>query len=173
MRVIIVLTFFFANVFINSSCSVNYSFTGADIPAEAKTVSIGYFGIEGKGATLANPIAPNLFTDQLTATMLTQTNLDVVNNDGDLRFEGNIVGYSTTAVAAQSDTEASSRSRLKMTVNVIYTNTIEPDKSFEKQFSQFADYDASSNLGDVEEDLLRVINDAIAQDVFNASLGSW
>lgn len=167
------LILFFGSVLIHSSCSVNYSFTGADIPAEAKTVSIGYFSINGPSASLASPIAPDLFTNQLTAIMLTQTSLDVVNNNGDLKFEGNIVGYTINAVAAQSDTEASNRSRLKMTVNVIYTNTIEPDKSFERQFSQFADFDASDNLGDVEEDLLNVINDAIAQDIFNASLGSW
>jgi len=173
MRIFFVLTFFFAGIFINSSCTVNYSFTGADIPAEAETISIGYFSTKGEKATLANPIAPDLFTNRLTATMLTQTSLDVVNSNGDLRFEGNIVEYVIFAVAAQSDTEASNRSRLKVSVNVIYTNTIEPDKSFEKQFSQFADFDASENLGDVEEDLLEVINDAIVQDIFNASLGSW
>jgi hypothetical protein len=97
----------------------------------------------------------------------------MVNKNGDLRFEGNIVGYSNKAVAAQSDTEASDRNRLNVIVEVTYTNTIEPDKSFTKKFSQFADFDSSENLGDVEEDLLNVINQAIAQDIFNASLGSW
>jgi len=173
MRFTIVFTFFLASIFISSSCSVNYSFTGADIPAEAETISIGYFSTKGPKATLTNPIEPDLFTNTLTAIMLTQTSLDVVNNDGDLRFEGHITEYVIFAVAQQSDTEASNRSRLRMSVEVTYTNTIEPDKSFVKTFSQFADFDASENLSDVEEDLLQVINEAITQDIFNASLGSW
>jgi len=155
-----------------SSCSVNYSFTGADIPAEAKTISVDLFTIEGQAAR-ANPIAGDKFTDALMATMLTQTNLDLVENDGDLQFSGSIIAYTNTPVGMQSDTEASDRNRLKMTVEVNYTNKIEPEKSFKRSFSQFADFESSDNLGDVEEDLLDIINETITQDIFNASLGSW
>lgn len=155
-----------------SSCSVNYSFTGADIPAEAKTLSVSYFKIDGK-ATLANPLASDIFTNRMIAIMLTQTNLDVVDKNGDLKFSGSIVGYTNTPVAAQSNTEASNRNRLTMTVKVAYENSFDPDKNFEKNFSQFADFDADENLGDVEEGLIEIISDAIAQDVFNSSLGAW
>ena len=161
-------------VFFISSCSVNYSFTGADIPAEAKTLSVGYFKIEGKASTLANPIASDLFTNNLTATMLTQTNLDVIIKDGDLQFTGSIVGYFNTPVAPQADSEASNRNRLQMVVEVSYLNTIEPEKSFEKRrFSQFVDFDADENLTDIEEVLIEEISNAISQDIFNSSVGSW
>jgi hypothetical protein len=155
-----------------SSCSVNYSFTGADIPAEAKTISVTYFKIDGKAA-LANPLTSDIFTNTLIATMLTQTNLDIVDKNGDLRFSGSIVGYTNTPVAAQSDTETSSRSRLTIIVNVQYVNTIESGKDFEKNFSQFADFDANVNLSEVEVELIEVISENIAQDIFNGSLGSW
>jgi len=155
------------------SCTVNYSFTGADIPAEANTVSVGYFKI-GRGATLAPPATSDLFTDNMNAIMLTQTNLDVVSKDGDLQFTGYIDGYTNTPVAAQSDTETSNRNRLTITVKVNYVNTIEPDKSFEERsFSQFADFDANDNLSEIEPELQEEIFGAIIQDIFNASLGSW
>jgi hypothetical protein len=156
-----------------ASCSVSYTFTGADIPAEAKTVSVGYFNT-GRGATLAPPSTSDLFTDNMNAIMLTQTNLDVISKDGDLQFTGYIDGYTNTPVAAQSNTETSNRNRLTIIVKVNYTNTIDPDKSFEeKAFSQFADFDANENLADIETELQEEIFQAIIQDIFNASLGSW
>lgn len=157
-----------------SSCSVNYSLTGGVIPADAKTVSVGYFSIEGRLASAANPIASNLFTDNLTSLMITQTNLDLVNNNGDLQFSGAIVEYYNRPVAPQADSEASARNRLTMVIEVNYVNTIEPDKSFEgRKFSQFADFDASESLPDIEEVLLEEINDAISQDIFNSTLANW
>lgn len=165
---------FLISVIFTSSCSVNYSFTGADIPAEAETVSVGYFSPQGKAATSVNPRASDLFTDRLTALMLAQTSLDVVNKNGDLQFNGNIVLYTNTPVAAQSDSESSNRSRISMGVEVTYVNTINPDKSFEKRlFTQFADFDANENLTDVEIGLIEEINEAIVQDIFNSSFGAW
>ena len=153
-----------------SGCKVNYSFTGADIPAEAKTISVGYFIAT---ATLANPQVSQQFTNDLIAMVLTQTSLDVVDDNGDLQYEGSITGYKITPAAVQSDTEAAAKNRLTMTVKVKYTNTIEPEKSFEKDFSQFADFDADDNLNDIEEELIDLIDEILVQEIFNASLGSW
>jgi hypothetical protein len=153
-----------------SGCKVNYSFTGADIPAEAKTISVSYFIAT---ATLANPQVSQQFTSDLIAMVLTQTSLDVVDEDGDLQYEGTITGYKISPAAVQSDTEAAAKNRLTMTVKVKYTNTIEPDKSFEKDFSQFADFNADENLNDVEELLIELIDEVLVQEIFNASLGSW
>jgi hypothetical protein len=106
--------------------------------------------------------------------MLTQTNLDVISENGDLQFSGNIVLYTNTPVAAQSDTESSARNRITMGVVVTYINSIEPDKSFEDRlFTQFADFDANENLTDVEIVLIEEINEAITQDIFNSSFGAW
>ena len=168
----ILFTFLITTFLFISSCSVNYSFTGADIPAEANTISIAHFTIDPK-ASLVNPLEGDRFTNVLIATMLTQTSLDIENKNGDLQYEGSIVAYSNLPVAMQSDTEASNRSRITITIKVKYTNTLEPDKSFERNFSNFADFDADKNLSEVEEGLYEVINETIAQDIFNASIGSW
>jgi len=156
---------------ISASCSVNYSFTGADIPAEAKTVSVDFFTTL---APKANPTISQKFTDDLIAMLLTQANgLDVIKEDGDLQFSGAIVGYRISPAAVQSNTEAASQNRLTIVVKVKYTNTIEPDKSFEKEFSQFADYDVDNDLNVVEPALIDAIDKILVQDIFNASLGSW
>ena len=165
-----VFSFMSLLLIIASGCKVNYTFTGADIPAEAKTVSIGYFDAT---APMASPQVSLQFTNDITAMLLTQTSLDVVDNMGDLMFEGTIVGYKITPAAVQSDTESAAKNRLTMRVKVKYTNTIDPEKSFEKEFSQFADFAADENLYDVEEDLIELIDETLVQDIFNASLGSW
>ena len=173
MRVIAFISLFLITASIlttTSGCKVNYSFTGADIPAEAKTISVGYFIAT---ATLANPAVSQQFTTDLIAMVLTQTSLDVVDDNGDLQFEGTITGYKITPAAVQSDTEAAAKNRLTMTVKVKYTNTIEPEKSFEKDFSQFADFNADDNLNDVEQVLIEIIDETLVQAIFNASLGSW
>lgn len=153
-----------------NACKVNYSFTGADIPAEAKTVSVGYFT---SYAPLANPQVSQEFTNAMIAMLLTQTNLDVIQQEGDIKFEGSIVGYSVTPAAIQANTETAAKNRLTMRVKVIYTNSIEPEKSLEKEFSQFADFETTEDLNTVETELVEIINETLVQDIFNSTLGSW
>lgn len=163
-------SYIFFLIVVVSSCKVNYSFTGAEIPVEAKTISVAYFTAT---APQASPQVSQHFTNDMIAMLLTQTRLDLVNNQGDLQFEGAIVGYKITPAAVQSDTESAAKNRLTMRVKVKYTNTINPEKSFEKEFSQFADFAADDILTDVEDDLITLIDEALVQDIFNASLGSW
>jgi hypothetical protein len=165
-----IVPYLFFLLIIASGCKVNYSFTGADIPADAKTVSVGDFV---STAPLAGPNVSFQFTNAMSAMLLSQTSLDVVNQMGDLMFEGTIVGYKVTAVAVQSNTETAAKNRLTIRVKVKYTNNIEPDKSFEREFSQFADFPADDNLNDIEDELMDEINEILVQEIFNASLGSW
>ena len=65
-----------------NSCGI-YSFTGASIPAEAKTVSVQYFN--NKAATV-QPTLSQVFTERLKDMFLEQTNLTLNENEGDLVF---------------------------------------------------------------------------------------
>jgi len=165
-----IYTFIFSLLIVATSCKVKYTFTGADIPPEAKTVSVAYFIAM---APQAGPQVSQQFTNDMSAMLLTQTSLDVVDELGDLRFEGTIVGYRISAAAVQANTESAAKNRLTMRVKVKYTNTIDPEKDFEREFSQFADFPAESVLSDVEESLIELIDEALVQDIFNASIGSW
>lgn len=155
--------------FVSQGCRVSYSFSGADIPAEAKTFSVDYFT---SGAALVNPAFNQRFTESLKDLLLAQTPLDIVKNNGDIRLSGSIVRYETTPVAAQGN-QTAALDRFIIDVEVVYFNKFEPEKNFEKRFSRFVDYESGQNFSTVEESLSEEITDQLIQEIFNASVGSW
>ncbi len=152
-----------------TSCKVNYSFTGASIPADVKTVSVKTFQ---NYAPLANPNLTQTFSEALKDKFLAQTNLDVVAKNGDLQFEGSITGYTITSLAIQGN-ETAALNRLTVTVNVKFTNTKDTKQNFERSFTRYADYDSSQNLTTIEDNLLKDINDQLTQDIFNNAVSNW
>ena len=146
-----------------------YSFTGASIPAEAKTVSVQYFPNQ---APLINPALSNDFTTALRDAMMNQTSLDMVDSGGDLAFEGEIVDYRTTPVAITAG-QTAALNRLTITVNVRFTNLFDESKSFETKFSHYEDYPSDQDLNSVQESLTGTIIEALVEDIFNKALVNW
>ena len=151
-----------------TACGV-YSFTGASIPPGAKTISVQYFPNK---ASLVEPTLSSIFTNALRDKFTSQTNLRMVEKNGDLALEGEIIDYKTTPVAIQAD-QTSALNRLTITVNVRFTNKLEPKKDFESQFSQFVDYPSTQNLSEVKDDLLKQIVEDLADNIFNKSVVNW
>ena len=112
-------------------CKVNYSFTGASIAEDVKTVSVKTFQ---SYAPLANANISQTFTEALKDKFISQTNLDLIAKDGDLRFEGSITGYNVTSVAIQGN-ETAALNRLTITVKVKFTNTKDEKLDYETNFS--------------------------------------
>ncbi|MCB0410299.1 MAG: LptE family protein [Flavobacteriales bacterium] len=152
-----------------SGCKVNYSFTGASIPEDVKTVSVKTFQ---NYAPLANPNYAQNFTEALKDIFLAQTSLALVAANGDLQFEGEITDYKITSVAIQGN-ETAALNRLSITVKVRFTNTKDKLQDFESSFTRFSDYSSSQSLTSVEEDLLKDINSQLTQDIFNRSVSNW
>lgn len=152
-----------------SGCKVHYSFSGASIPPEAKTVSVQYFQ---NNASLAPPTLSQTFTETLRDKLGSQTRLGLVKKDGDLNFEGSITGYVTAPIALQSNDQSASN-RLTITVNVKYKCSFDVKKNFEQTFSRFADYKGTESLSSKENDLIKDINEQLVQDVFNRALNDW
>lgn len=148
---------------------MSYSFTGADIPAAASNFSVKPFQVV---APLADPTYGLTITESLKELILNQSRLDLTTSTGDLQFEGTVTGYSVAPAAISSD-EFAEINRLTITLKVIYVNTLEEEKSFERTFSRFADYPTTQELANVEQTLIEEINDQLTQDIFDASLGSW
>ena len=153
----------------SSSCKVNYSFTGASISPEIQTISIDFFETR---APLAPPITSQLFTETLKSTFLTQTSLRMVGEQGDLQFSGTITSYVSTPAAIQGDNSAA-LNMLTISVKVNFINQKDPSQNFEKIFSNFKNYNSSSNLVDIEEQLISEISDLISQNIFNDSVSNW
>lgn len=155
--------------FLLASCKMNYSFNGASIPIEAKTVSVHYFV---NNTSLAPPTLSQSFTEALRDKLSTQTRLGLVKKGGDLNFEGSITGYNTQPIAILS-TDQAAMNRLTVSINVNYTCEFDEDKNFEQSFSRFVDYPSTKSLAAVEDELISDINDQLVQDVFNKALNNW
>ena len=150
-------------------CKVKYSFTGASISPEATTVSIAYFP---NNAPLVAPILSATLTDALQDRFLKQTRLNLVEEDGDLAFEGEITGYSSTAASISGD-EYAQLNRLTITVKVKFTNKYDSKLNYTKTFSQYAEYDSNKLLQEVESTLIPEIVEKLVDDIFNAAVSNW
>ncbi|MEZ4874204.1 MAG: LptE family protein [Flavobacteriaceae bacterium] len=155
---------------ISQGCGV-YSFTGADIDySSTKTFQVNNFA---NNAPIVEPVAARNFTLKLQDLLLNQTNLDLVNTNGDLLYEGEIVQYYIAPITATSQSTAA-QNRLTIAVNVRFFNTKDSTKDFEERFSFYYDYGGSTQLvGSQLEDALNIIFERITQDIFNKSLANW
>ena len=152
-----------------SGCTVKYSFSGASIPLDAKTVSVPYFP---NNAPMVAPSLSSTLTDALQDKFSRQTKLQLVSTGGDLAFEGEITNYTSTP-AAITASETAAMNRLTITVKVKFTNIYEPQNNYNKSFSAFAEYDATSLLQDVQDMLITEICDQLVLDIFNAAVANW
>ncbi|UAB81600.1 LptE family protein [Marixanthomonas sp. SCSIO 43207] len=148
-----------------------YSFTGADIDySTTKTFQVNLFE---NNAPIVEPGIARDFTIQLQDLMLNQTSLDLVNNNGDLVYEGEIVEYYIAPITATSQSTAA-QNRLTIAVNVRFYNTNDESKDFEQRFSFYFDYDGAAQLtGSDLDEALNIIFERITQDIFNKSLANW
>ena len=150
-------------------CTVKYSFSGASIPLDARTVSIPYFP---NNAPMVAPSLSSTLTDALQDKFAKQTKLELVSTGGDLAFEGEITNYTSTP-AAITAAETAAMNRLTITVKVKFTNIYEPQNNYNKSFSAFAEYDATSLLQDIQDTLITEICDQLVLDIFNAAVANW
>ena len=167
MRSLGFLVVLIATMFLKG-CGV-YSFTGASISPEVNSVQVNYFPNE---SDLVNPTLAQEFTNALKEKFSSQTSLDVLNNNGDLVFEGAIRKYTTEPVAIQGD-QTAALNRLSITVFVKFTNKIEPEQSFETSFTQYREYSSNESLSAVEDGLVEEINADLVEDIFNKSVVNW
>ncbi len=154
-----------------TGCSVNYSFTGASIPIQAKTFSIKTFV---NMAPTVNPQLASLMTEKLYDQIMSSTSLVAEKFDGDMAFEGVITGYHIAPVALQGgETTVAAKNRLTISIKVKFQNRFQPEASFDSNFSQYEDFDTGLDLTAVEQSLTELIVDKLVTDIFNKALVNW
>jgi hypothetical protein len=163
IKIITILT-----LFLLVSCNVKYNFTGTG-KINAKTFQVNYFQ---NNAEIVEVGIERTFTQKLQNTIQNQTNLDLVTSGGDLLYEGEIVEYRITPMAANAN-QQSSQNRMTISINVRYSSKNSEDDNFEKRFSFFHDYDANLLPSAVLNEALEIIYERITQDIFNESLAKW
>lgn len=151
-----------------TSCGI-YSFTGIDV-GDAKTFQVNYFQ---NNALLIEPGLDRDFTIALQDRLVNQTNLNLVNSNADLIYEGEITEYRISPTTATSNSTAA-QNRLTVSVKVSFYNKRKEENDFEKSFSFFYDYAGSAQLvGSQKETALEEIFERLTQDIINASIANW
>ena len=150
-------------------CSISYSFTGASIPPDAKTVFVADFR---NVAPLVNPALANDLTEALKDKFVGQTSLKLGDENADLYFEGSITGYGTQPVAIKSG-DIASQNRLTITVKVKFVNNKDKNANFDTSFSRYEDYDSQYSLTDVEDQLVKTIIESLVDDIFTKAVVNW
>lgn len=156
--------------FILNSCSV-YNFTGTGkIDAKTKTYQVNFFP---NTSDLIEPGIDRTFTLTLQDLIQNQTNLQLVKNNGDLTYEGEITDYRISPMTATADQKAA-QSRLKIRVQVRFSNKNKEADDFDKSFEFYYDYPAAQQLtGGKKDAAIKEIFERITQDIFNESLAKW
>ena len=96
----------------------------------------------------------------------------MLEDSGDLEFEGQITGYDIRPMnIKEGDTAA--QNRLTVTVKIKYTNNKNHDDDWDKSFSSYVDYDSTQLLSDVEDSLMEEVLEQLTDDIFNASIANW
>lgn len=151
------------------SCGT-YTFSGASIPEEMKTLSVQFFE---NNSILVVPYLSQQFTEALKERIRNQSRLSIVRTEGDANFEGRISDYSIRPVAIQGN-ERAGLNRLTITVIVKYANALTPELNFEQSFQAFQEFSLNQGpLQTQEQKLITLINRQLTEDIFNRAFANW
>lgn len=125
-------------------------------------------------APLAKPTLTQTMTESLKDFIQRQTRYNLVTDDADVVFEGEIVGYAISPVSiVAGGTDQAALNRLTITVKVKYTNSFDELTNFESNFSRFSDFPSTQDISAVEDALIKEITDQLTQDIINKSIFAW
>ena len=96
----------------------------------------------------------------------------MIQSNGDLEFSGAITTYQVNPVSAQAN-EIAALNRLTISVNIDFVNHKNDKQSWNSTFSRYADYNSSSDLASVQDQLIKQINDQLVEDIFNKAVVNW
>ncbi len=154
-----------------TACGV-YSFTGTSIAADIKTISIQNFeNTSGEGPSNLTQVVTNNFRNYYQRN----TNLTVLQRDGDLQLEGQIVTFTLTPAAVQRDgnIDQATLNRLTMGIQIRFTNTKDPEQDFDQQFTITEDFPQNVDITSIPPASIERMTERLVADVFNKSVANW
>ena len=149
-----------------AACGI-YKFNDTSIAPDVHSISV--YTIENR-AMKVNPILSNTLTVALQDQYRKLTNLEMLEEGGDLEVSGFITSYEVTPTAVTSQ-EVAAQNRL--TVKIVFKNNKHEEEDFEKSFAAFQDYDSNLSLDAVEAQLVDDIVEILVEDIFNATVANW
>jgi transcriptional regulator with PAS, ATPase and Fis domain len=153
-----------------SSCRISYSFRGTSINYDlTKTLQIAHFVNQ---APLVYPPLEQRFNEEMKDMFTRNTRLQLVNQNGDMEIEGEIVGYELTPMAVQEDAFAS-ETKLTMTVRMRFRNNKTNEPEIEERISANRTFSSNEVFDSVQDQLLGELIDEITDQIFNATMSNW
>lgn len=156
-----------------TSCwPTSVSFKDGSVPPEWKKFRVQT--LESKAANAPISYAPNL-TEEIKDAIQNRVGLKLVSNESDdpqVTVTGVVDNYNVTPLSLQDNTaQVKNRLTIRASFEIFIT---EPEEEVMKlNVSRFSDFDASQNVGAIQNQLLGEINDQIVQDVLNKLLSNW
>ena len=151
-----------------SACKI-YKFTDASVNPNIKSVTINT--IPNMSAIQVPSISP-LLVEKIQDKFLKETNLRLLQENGDIEINGVIVDYYIDPVAI-TNTETVAQNRLTISVKIDFTNKIEPDKNFSTTYRELEVYDANLSSNEVDDQIAPIILDKLVQTIFNKAFVNW
>ena len=157
-------------VFFFTGCKI-YSFTGANIPAEIKTVRVQY--IDNKARYQGNTQLSPQLTDKLRQKILSQTKLTQVKSDNaDYDISGFISQYDVSTSGISSQQVATNR--LTVAINITLKNNKTPNTEPQNfSISRSFDFSANLTLQQAEQKLNDEMIRNLVDEIFNRIFSDW
>ncbi|MDX5436731.1 MAG: LPS assembly lipoprotein LptE [Pontibacter sp.] len=158
-------------VMVCNSCGI-YSFSGATLPPDVRTISIQNFE-NSTGEGPAN--LTQLVTNNFKTFFQRNSNLNIVQRDGDLQLEGQIVSFTYTPAAIQREgvNDIAGLNRLTLGIQVRFTNVKSPDKNFDRLFSISQDFQQGRDVTQISPSEIDAMTERLVVDVFNKTVADW
>jgi outer membrane lipopolysaccharide assembly protein LptE/RlpB len=155
-------------LFSNLNCKV-YSFTGASVPSEIKTVRVQ--ALENKARYINTQLSPQL-TDKLRQKIISQTKLTQVNNENaDYEISGYISQYDVTTSAISNQQVATNRLIIAVSLTLLDRKTGAEPKNI--SVSRSFDFSATLTLSQAEQRLNDEIIRNLTDEIFNRIFSDW
>jgi hypothetical protein len=154
-----------------------YSFTGSSLSPETKTIWVRDFP---NNAALVNPNLAQQFSTDIQNRFLQRTTLKGTKDSPDIMIEGEITDYTIAPTAISTPVNTgngnvlqAAQNKLTITVKVHYENKIEPEKSFDKTYSDESSFSSSMDFNSIEASQVKIVNERIINKIFNDIVAQW
>lgn len=157
-------------IFLSVSLLVGcYSFKGITIPTDVNTFYVENFDLKIGTSPAAIEVT---IAEELRKKIREGSRLKATQVDADVEFIGAITRYGVEFAGATGDDQAA-LNKLTMAVSIDYIDNLDEERSYRKNYSQFTTFDASIDLGSVEESLIETLVDEITEQIFNDAYTDW
>lgn len=154
-----------------------YNFKGNTLHEDVKTIQIKDFI---NNSALMNPTLAQQFTIEMNRRFLQRTTLKGTTENPHILIEGEITDYSIspTTISSPISTQnggqiQAAQNKLTITVRIHYENSIEPEKGFDKTYSDESVFSSDLDINAIEASQVSVVNERIINKIFNDIIADW